>query len=629
MTSELKWGRNQCLYRAAPYKVIYNPNTGLHEIVKPWRAVNDPSTNRNLIREALRRELSRYRVQRISPERVAGLTLSVRALEYIETTLYPTAFLCSRCGFIVAEDPGRDTNETAQAAVRLARRLPRDMKCPREGCGGRLVQWNFLTTHECGEMIHLPTYYFALCPRHQNQDLRFHRHGSERAGDWEIVCRVPGCDHRHGRELFFYSHRDCPMSDIVDENIPNPRRYLQFSTRPIAAATNFIPKVLRILNSTTQESSPRAGSRDAVAVAVGALRIQRRGFRFHGGLNHWIAELSPHESQSPLRERRLREIAERLDDDELREQLLQEIDGNQVESDLSTNSILRDLSQDEMYMREATAVAVYNDVSHSSSIEDMLDDPTLAGETRDALIQAGEIRDDLGIAELRHVEDVNLTSCLIGYTRGDYDSARVRLQLYIDNTRGPPQVLIYTNTVQTEGLYIQLDPTRVLNWLNSKTGETHDVAGGFSTDLLSLQALFEDAHLPPFQPPTHAWCGYYYALLHTLSHLFIKQLGTFSGLEQEGLGEEIYPYQCSALVYVNQGTDFSLEGVKLAFEHHLQEILGGAIEDSKSCLYDPECEISQGACHGCVHVAEISCSNFNRLLDRRLLSPSREGGFWS
>src|SRR5437870_7673535 len=140
MRAELEWGKNQCLYRAAPYSVIYNPNTGLHEMVKPWRGANDASTNRALVKEALRRELGRYRVSPLRPDQVSGMQLNLRELDSIETTLYPLAFHCSRCGRLVAEDPGKEITEISTAADVLGRRMQSDLACPRQDCDGHLIQ---------------------------------------------------------------------------------------------------------------------------------------------------------------------------------------------------------------------------------------------------------------------------------------------------------------------------------------------------------------------------------------------------------------------------------------------------------------------------------------------------------
>ncbi len=630
MKSELLWGRNQCLYRAAPYSVIYNPNTRLHEMILPWRSSADPETNAELVKTALRRELRRYRVPPVPPERVKNLSLSIQRLEAIETTIYPTAFHCSHCGFLVAEDPGKSSEETSRAGERLANRISGDLGCPREGCGGRLVQWNFLTVHECGDTIHLPTFFFARCRDHGDKNLHFDRHGSERASDWEVVCRVPGCGFRRRRELFFYAHKDCPLTELAEDQPEGRSRFLNYSTGPIAKATNFIPRVLRVLNSSVQERSPPPGSRAALAVALGALRTTRYGFDYHGGLSHWMDTLVVPDRPSPARRSRLEELVGKMPDEKLKQQILEELkQENEKADDLSGDSGLQSLTEDPSYIREAAAIATYNHGESSNSISEILTDPTLAEESKESLSRAAELSQELHIRGLRHVEDINLTSCLVGYSRADYDPARVQLRLYLERRGGAGQYRVYTNTVQTEGLYFQLDPTEVLRWLGDKSGEEAEVKDSFSHDLLTLQMSFEEGHIPVFKPPLHPWCGYYFSLLHTVSHLLIKQLGTYSGLEQEGLSEEIYPYQCAGLIYVNQGAEFSLEGLRLAFEHHLQQIMDGIRRDSRTCLYDPECQVSQGACHGCIHLAEISCTHFNRLLDRRLLSPTSSDGLWS
>ena len=252
----------------------------------------------------------------------------------------------------------------------------------------------------------------------------------------------------------------------------------------------------------------------------------------------------------------------------------------------------------------------------------MLADQTIHSETASQLANAEKKASRLRIATLRHVSEISLTSVLVGYTRGDYDPSRVRLQLYMTGKGTGVSYLAYTNTVGTEGIFLQLDPTSTLKWL-AKSFEKVPIADDFSKDLFELQKKF-NPKVAMFKGPDDPWSHGQYLLLHSTSHLLIRALGKFSGLEQEGLTERIYPYQNAILVYSNQSTEFSLGGLAMAFEHHLDKILESMLRDAETCPYNPECETKYGACPACIYVAEISCENYNRVLDRRKLSPSRD-----
>lgn len=279
------------------------------------------------------------------------------------------------------------------------------------------------------------------------------------------------------------------------------------------------------------------------------------------------------------------------------------------------------------YLEQAAAISAYTYHRNSMGIAEMLADQTIHSETATQLAKAEKKASRLRIATLRHVGEISLTSCLVGYTRGDYDPARVRLQLYVSGKGTGVSYVAYTNTVSTEGVYLQIDPTATLKWLAKSFEEKVPVGDDFSRDLFELQKRF-NPQVTMFKGPDDPWSHRQYMLLHSASHLLIRALGKFSGLEQEGLTEKIYPYQNSIIVYSNQSTEFSLGGLAMAFEHHLDKILESMLSDAETCPYNPECETRYGACPACMYVAEISCENYNRVLDRRKLSPSRQEAFW-
>ena len=129
-----------------------------------------------------------------------------------------------------------------------------------------------------------------------------------------------------------------------------------------------------------------------------------------------------------------------------------------------------------------------------------------------------------------------------------------------------------------------------------------------------------------------------YFLIHTLSHLLIRQLIFDSGYSTASLRERIYVDKRGSvprygtLIYTAAGdSEGTLGGlVALAEGKKFSELLQGALEAARWCSTDPVClELGgqgQGpelcnlaACHACALLPETSCEDMNKFLDRALL----------
>ena len=128
-----------------------------------------------------------------------------------------------------------------------------------------------------------------------------------------------------------------------------------------------------------------------------------------------------------------------------------------------------------------------------------------------------------------------------------------------------------------------------------------------------------------------------FVLLHTLSHLLIRELSFECGYSAASLQERIYCNEDESsktmsgiLIYTSSGdSEGTLGGlVRQGYADFLPKIIKKAIEKSLWCSVDPVCieSESQGrnslnlsACHACTLIPETSCEEFNVLLDRALL----------
>jgi hypothetical protein len=129
----------------------------------------------------------------------------------------------------------------------------------------------------------------------------------------------------------------------------------------------------------------------------------------------------------------------------------------------------------------------------------------------------------------------------------------------------------------------------------------------------------------------HPW----FLLLHTLSHLVIREMAFSAGYSAASLRERIYlgpapggRTASGVLVFTAEGdSEGTLGGlVRLGEPTRLRPALASMLARAHWCGQDPVCRESAGqgmlalnlaACHGCCLLPETSCVHMNVLLDRR------------
>ena len=127
-----------------------------------------------------------------------------------------------------------------------------------------------------------------------------------------------------------------------------------------------------------------------------------------------------------------------------------------------------------------------------------------------------------------------------------------------------------------------------------------------------------------------------YVMMHTFSHLMIKQMSMSSGYSSTAIRERIYFSDKMAGILLYTGSadkEGSLGGlVELGTAEKLSEMMRDAFQEALLCTNDPECmhnmpagKNSNGAaCHSCCMISETACENGNRMLDRGLVVPIAE-----
>lgn len=197
------------------------------------------------------------------------------------------------------------------------------------------------------------------------------------------------------------------------------------------------------------------------------------------------------------------------------------------------------------------------------------------------------------------------------------------------------------NQVHGEGIFLRFNEDRVAHWEGQSAVQAREA------NLLAGHRGWRNAR---GLDPDLGFPGIRYAMLHTLSHLLIRELALECGYNAASIRERIYADtsgdspQAGILIYTAAAdSDGTLGGlVDLGKPENLERLLSQAIGRAEICSSDPLCSehraekdrsLHAAACHACSFVAETSCENGNRYIDRALIVPTFDAPeanfFWS
>ncbi len=232
---------------------------------------------------------------------------------------------------------------------------------------------------------------------------------------------------------------------------------------------------------------------------------------------------------------------------------------------------------------------------------------------------------------LERLREVN---ALLGFTRVEApeESGDSKERPKMARLSGAAPDWVPANQVHGEGIFIQFDEQALNEWesLPAVVEVDEMLRGGH-------RGWRNSRHLDPEE----GYPGIRYAMLHTLSHLLIRELALECGYNAASIRERIYADtagehpQAGILIYTAAAdSDGTLGGlVELGKPENLGRLLEQALSRSRICSSDPLCSehdprkdrsLHAAACHACSLVAETSCERGNRYLDRSLLVSTLE-----
>lgn len=218
------------------------------------------------------------------------------------------------------------------------------------------------------------------------------------------------------------------------------------------------------------------------------------------------------------------------------------------------------------------------------------------------------------------------------FLRGEFERVKPKYtSRYGKNTEYLPAIENYG-----EGLFFNLNNDKLDNWLDEILTDND-----FSQRIKTIQTNAEHNELIKKDRFSNIRFLSKFILIHTLSHILIKEFEFSVGYPATSLNERLYindSDMSGLMIYTVAGAEGSYGGlISQANEDDFIKILKSALYRSKDCASDPVCYnsidgqgiggLNMAACYSCALIPDISCEEFNSFLDRGLLIDEKFGFF--
>lgn len=593
-------GQTQVLYRHLPQAIFEHDDYGLCKVESVTQS--DVPVNREALFDALSGALSQWATQGFHEkypdprDEAKRSRYSVGAPREVRFEPYPLNFCCRKCGRVASYD-------------RLQKAGGAPGKCPH--CSGSMSQVRYVQAHNCGrlEELKLP---FKKCPNgHGPEHLMFYDPGRVRQARWR--CRLCGADIQGMR----MTPCKCAYNDSLSNNTPPYEKWLKVI--PTGDPSLYIAHTLAFVNF-PEDAEARFRAADG-AHALWLARVWRL-------LDKPVAEVLKQraESKGADSDSEVEELIEALRAANPHHPKVREYDARKAQPPGQAaidkvaallGSAVGELSgpprrwlTEHVTLLDRTSITTVPDVAR---ILHARGDDVQASEIEVAATRAADL---LGIQSIQIINDFPLALCAFGYTRTAREPSRAVINPFAADENG--KFPLYVVASETEALWFQLDPIRVVSWLVANglaagpTPSSADTAWAWL--FVNVPGLRESVYQPNYGDSRAVAVR---TLLHTMSHVFLKRI-EWSGFAPSSIGEYLIPGTLSFILYANRYAETKIGGLTTLFEQRLSTWLWDGVQSGRECIYDPICTDEGGSCAGCTH-REHNCVAFNRELSRAML----------
>lgn len=660
-------GRSQVLYNYLPGKTFdYSGPFGIHRVTEVDTVKNSEVDTEFVIKHVL----SRVRQWNSTDGTLGttGFTQNSSQYQLVEPTkvrseLFPLLFYCSQCSIIRTHDDPEEID-----------RYNSTLTC--RHCDGDLRQYRYVFIHDCGNIETPDPGRCSGCGSYEKWKLD--TQDSQRFENFRWQCTE--CGNRDKLQSWCNcSLNDSRMQLAVHSgstvHIPHHFSLINIEERTSGSpdspvyAKKVLARYLELTDSPIDEID--------LELAGGGEEIQ--------GLKTTLENLERMYEQSGgkgLKES-IEKTKEQINDLQSSTSPLAEIVEDHVsitEASGEDSATLEDTHASIVYeLRQyLSTINDFEDKSVRQVITEAGPDDPQSQQSRRARATRVERRlEASGISRTKFIEDFPMTNVVFGYSRGSRNEDEAILRGFSENQvntsgEGFP---IFVGTVSTEATQFELNPRAVLAWL-LENSRSNDGPGGLlrvqlhdaptpgdrrypvrstwdtetienwladssisSDDVESLDewsdneirawivdnmiAIPEYSTITVEETPENAVTYFVYNLVHSFSHIVLKEITKVSGISRTSLSEHLLPYAMSFIIYTDQREDFSLGGIYTMLESELDDLLSEIHSKGNKCVYDPVCSRRGSACFSCMQVSEVSCSHLNQNIGRDFLFGSK------
>lgn len=596
MGKKMRRGKQQVMFNYLPGKTFEFERVSIISRVQSIRGIVNSQLNEAVILNKIADEVSAWSEEFRPGLRDSILSDPTRFVildpKSVQAELYPRVFWCQnhRCGHVLDR-----TNSDI---------LPQNNKCPK--CRvGTMVQLRFVKVHSCGAIEPLTPYFCTHCRSSNNVALE--TRGSERISNFRWICRDCGST----SSVFAGRCRQCNQDNNMSIEVHRSgRTFYPHSTVLLNQPSNEMTSFLRI------EEWPYLASASYFELPE---TKGRKLYDFHRDLGQ---PNSPQDTGITNQELDVL-MQKQLNGQLTAEQVLAEMQllrNRRVEEKKNSSPgvikqklIERSGVSEEIWSRAGQEMLEAVMPAQSSRVEDIFTRPT-----NNSQIVSSARR--IGLSKLSLIKDFPITIATYGYSRVDYRPDECRLNPFQPDIEHNGKLPIFVDLVQADALFFKLDHDRVIKWLETNNYPPTLPTGSDAT--LARQAyfiqLFDSITYGHTLTENNPQARLVFGLLHTFSHICIKQAALLCGLDRTSLSEYILPRTLSFALYCNHRAGATIGALVSLYEQSLAELLY-EIRNSRHCVYDPVCGDNNGSCHACTHLAETSCRHFNLNLGRAFL----------
>lgn len=243
------------------------------------------------------------------------------------------------------------------------------------------------------------------------------------------------------------------------------------------------------------------------------------------------------------------------------------------------------------------------------------------GEGEDFVIRRQVANDNYPIVDLIKADRLKEIKVFKGFTR-DFGDAVVQPDI-VGEADWLPAIELWG-----EGIFFTFDEKKIAAWERDP-------------EIVKRFAEVKDKYINSnLQYPDPNSLTPRFILLHTLSHIIIRQLEILAGYPAASIKERIYSQtgefpMAGILIYTTAPDKVGTLGglAELAEPSKFYNVLDNAINRARWCSSDPVCSehephgpnnLNRAACHACSLVPETTCAYGNALLDRQFLIRSSQ-----